>query len=117
MEFVADTYGQIDFYYRANGALLNRLPLLNRLRLREVIGVKGWWGHLSDRNRPDLHDDLLRFPEETTTHIRMPRPYMEASVGLENILNIVRVDYVWRLTYRRDAPCLHGIRIAARLKF
>ena len=117
MEFVADTYGQIDFYYRANGALLNRLPLLNRLRLREVIGVKGWWGHLSDCNRPDLHDDLFRFPEETTTHIRMPRPYMEASVGLENILNIFRVDYVWRLTYRRDAPCLHGIRIAARLKF
>ncbi|MDE6543154.1 MAG: carboxypeptidase-like regulatory domain-containing protein [Muribaculaceae bacterium] len=116
MEFVADTYGQIDFYYRANGALLNRIPLLNRLRLREVIGVKGWWGHLSQQNRPDLHDDLFRFPE-AATQTRMPRPYMEASAGLENILNIFRVDYVWRLTYRRDAPCLHGIRIAARLKF
>lgn len=116
MEFVGDTYGQIDFYYRANGALLNRIPLVSKLRLREVIGVKGWWGYLSDRNRPDLHDDLLRFPG-SGTHTDMPRPYLEASVGLDNILRLFRVDYVWRLTYRRDAPCLRGIRIAARVQF
>lgn len=116
MEFVADTYGQIDFYYRANGALLNRIPLVSKLRLREVIGVKGWWGHLSDRNRPDLHPDLFRFANSgAATH--MPRPYLEASVGLDNIFRLFRVDYVWRLTYRRDAPCLRGIRIAARVQF
>ena len=116
MEFVADTYGQIDFYYRANGALLNRIPIINKLRFREVIGVKGWWGTLSDRNRPDLHDELFRFPDKNTI-IRMPRPYLEASVGLDNILRLFRVDYIWRITYRRDAPCMRGIRFAARVQF
>lgn len=116
MEFVGDTYGQIDFYYRANGVLLNRIPLINKLRLREIIGLKGWWGHLSRRNRPNLDNNLFVFPDDAAVK-SMPRPYLEASAGIENILNIFRVDYVWRLTYRREAPCLHGFRIAARLKF
>ena len=31
------------------------------------------------------------------------RPYMEISAGLDNILRVFRVDYVWRLTCR-DNP-------------
>ena len=43
---------------------------------------------------------------------------MEASVGVENILKILRIDYYRRLTYL-DNPSIkkHGIRIALRFSF
>lgn len=115
MEFVGDTYGQIDFYYRANGALLNRIPLINRLRLREVIGIKGWWGTLSGRNNPEFNESLFRFPDRVEVW-KMSCPYFEASVGLDNILRLFRVDYVWRLNYRHRHS-IRGVRIAARVQF
>ena len=115
MEFVGDTYGQIDFYYRANGALLNRIPLINRLRLREVIGIKGWWGTLSGRNNPEFNESLFRFPDRVEVR-KMSCPYFEASVGLDNILRLFRVDYVWRLNYRHRHS-IRGVRIAARVQF
>ena len=46
-------------------------------------------------------------------------PYMEASVGIENILKCLRVDYVWRLTHR-DTPYKinrSGVRISLHVTF
>ena len=45
-------------------------------------------------------------------------PYMECSVGLENIFKILRIDYYRRLTYL-DHPDIKkgGIRIALRFTF
>ena len=46
------------------------------------------------------------------------KPYMEASVGIENIFNAIRVDYVWRLNYL-DHPGIqkNGIRATVALTF
>ena len=46
------------------------------------------------------------------------KPYMEAGVGIDNILTILRIDYVWRLTYR-DHACTdrNGIRIQLHFNF
>ena len=41
-------------------------------------------------------------------------PYMEISVGLENILNFIRVDFVWRLTHL-DKP--DAVPFGIRFKF
>lgn len=45
-------------------------------------------------------------------------PYMEVGVGIDNILTFLRVDYVWRLTYR-DAPDIDksGVRISLHFSF
>lgn len=45
-------------------------------------------------------------------------PYMEASVGLDNIFTVLRIDYVWRLTYR-NLPNISksGVRIALHFNF
>jgi hypothetical protein len=46
------------------------------------------------------------------------KPYMEAGVGLDNILTILRVDYVWRLTFCEHAGTdRHGIRIQLHFNF
>ena len=46
------------------------------------------------------------------------KPYMEAGVGLDNIFTILRVDYVWRLTYREGAGAdRHGVRVQLHFNF
>lgn len=52
MEFANDQYLSWDFTYWANGAILNRIPLVKYLKLREVFSFRGLYGKLSDKNTP-----------------------------------------------------------------
>lgn len=124
MEFVTDSYGQLFLTYYANGAILNYIPLVKKLKLRECFSFSGYWGTLSDRNNPALnHSDsrgALAFPSPDTNRADLRRtPYLEASVGIENIFKCLRVDYVWRLTHRRPGYKIDhsGIRIALHFTF
>lgn len=118
MEFMGDTYGSWDITYWLNGALLNNIPIVKKLKLREVVAFRGWIGDLSDRNDPDRHGNLPRFVEAAHATPMHGRPYMEISAGLDNIFKCLRIDYVWRLTYRnvpgRDRS---GLRVALHVTF
>lgn len=118
LEFINDEYASWDLTYYLNGNLLNRIPLIKKLRWREVFCFRGLWGNLTDKNHPDknVEGELFSFPQGT---YKMGKtPYMEASVGIENIFNAVRVDYVWRLNYL-DHPGIqkNGIRATVALTF
>ncbi|WP_304510478.1 DUF5686 and carboxypeptidase-like regulatory domain-containing protein, partial [Duncaniella muris] len=86
MEFINDSYAQWDLTYWANGLILNYIPIIKRLKLREAFMFKGVWGHLSDRNKPWLNPDLYGFPEINNTQLMSDTPYMEVGVGLDNLL-------------------------------
>lgn len=118
MEFANDQYLSWDLTYWANGALFNRIPLVKYLRLREVVSFRGLYGKLSDKNNPELHNDLCRFPFDSFATPMKKMPYMEVGVGIDNILTILRVDYVWRLTYR-DTPNVDrgGVRVQLHFTF
>lgn len=118
LEFITDTYGVWDVTYWANGAIFNYIPLLKRLKLREVFSFRGFVGHLSMKNNPRFHENLFRFPEISHTQRLRTTPYMEIAVGLDNVFKIFRVDYVWRLTYR-DAPGIDksGLRMSLHFTF
>ena len=118
MEFINDQQLHWDITYQLNGAIFNRIPLLKKLRLREVVSFRGLWGSLKDDNNPDLNPDLLRLPPEIIYQPMGKKPYIEMSVGIANILRILRLDYVWRLTYR-DTPGVdrHGIRFQLSFSF
>lgn len=118
MEFINDSYASWDLTYWANGAIFNYIPLIKKLKLREVFGFRGIYGHLSKRNNPEYNDNLFLFPEIAKTQTMSHTPYMEVSAGIDNIFTILRVDYVWRLTYR-NLPGIdrHGIRIALHFTF
>lgn len=118
MEFINDSYAQWDLTYWANGAILNNVPLLKKLKLREAFFFRGLWGHLSERNRPWLHPTLYAFPPDAKTQLMTDTPYMEAGVGVDNLFKCLRVDYTWRLTYR-DNPgaCRGGVRFMFHFSF
>lgn len=121
LEFMGDTYASLHLTYWGNGALLNYVPFVKKLKLREVFGVRGYWAHLSDRNNPRLTDGMLAFPDREGIAVNTTdkKPYMEASVGLDNIFKCLRVDYVWRLNHRHPTYKVDrwGIRIMLHLTF
>ena len=116
MEFMNDEYASWDVTYYLNGWLFNRIPLLKKLKWREVLSCRGLYGNLSDKNNPAFQQDLFRFPAGSTTMGHTP--YVEAGVGVENIFKVLRVDYVWRLTYR-NLPNIDksGLRISLHMTF
>lgn len=120
MEFLNDEYASWDITYFMNGALLNRIPLIKKLKWREVLSFRGLYGHLTDKNNPMLeggdHDGLFAFPKGS--YVMTNTPYMEVGVGIENIFKFLRLDYVWRLTYR-DHPDIQtrGVRFSMHLTF
>ena len=118
MEFANDQYLSWDFTYWANGAILNRIPLIKYLKLREAFSFRGLYGKLKDSNNPEMNNNLFRFPLDAHCKPMGKEPYMEIGVGLDNILTILRVDYVWRLTYR-DTPGVDksGLRIQLHFTF
>lgn len=118
MEFINDQALSWDLTYWGNGVLMNRLPLIKRLRLREVLTLRGIWGSLSEKNNPAQSSDVFLFPADALCQPMGDKPYMEAGVGIDNILTILRVDYVWRLTYRDHAGTdRRGVRIQLHFNF
>ena len=97
------------FYSLFYGYFLNRIPLLRRLKLREVISFKGLYGSLSDSNNPNLNPDMIQFSNDengvASTYVMDGDPYIEASFGLTNIFKFLRLDIVKRFTYL-DQPNL-----------
>jgi len=90
-EFASDRWVSVFAEHHFQGFFLNRIPLIRRLKLREVVSARGLIGSLSPS-----HADVMAYPELLHS---VNTPYMEASVGLENIVKILRVDVMWRLTY------------------
>ena len=99
-EFVSDHYASIFIDHNFNGYIFNRVPLLKKLKLREVVSFKSLWGGVRDENNPAYDHSLLRFPNAGGgTYSLGSTPYMEGSVGIGNIFKLIRVDLVKRFTY------------------
>ncbi|MBN1413968.1 MAG: carboxypeptidase-like regulatory domain-containing protein [Bacteroidales bacterium] len=109
-EFVSDEYVSLFAEQHLEGFFLNRIPLLRKLHWREVAGCNVLLGRLSDKNKK-----LMRFPEGLDG---LSKPYIEASVGIENIFRLIRIDAVWRFSYL-DHPDVSpfGIRASIQLTF
>lgn len=124
MEFINDRFVSLDVQWDLSGKLLNRIPLIKRLKWREVIGFKALYGHLTDKNNPNMRpeaNDLYEFPSRngnTTSFVLGNTPYMELNVGLHNIFKILRVDYVRRLNYH-NLPNVkkNGVRLSLQFDF
>ena len=119
-EFASDTWVRVFFEHHFNGWILGRIPLIKRLKWREVFVCKGVWGTLSDRNNGSLPDTgaILLFPEGMTS---VDKPYVEMGFGIENIFRLFRVDCIWRLTHRDSLPGQDvqnfAVNMSLRLKF
>lgn len=90
-EFISDEYFSASYTHHFQGLLFNHIPLLRRLKWREVVYGKMLMGSLRQDNK-----QYSTFPK--ITH-ELYEPYFEAGLAVENIFQVVRVDFGWRLNY------------------
>lgn len=126
LEFVTDRYCQWDLVYYLNGWVFNTMPVMKKLKWREIVSFRGYWGELSDKNDPSalLSDGSLRnpnlfiFPSSDEVHTQMSYPYMEATIGVENIFKVLRVEYIRRLNYLgHKNVAKNGVQVAVHITF
>ncbi|OIQ21831.1 MAG: hypothetical protein BM557_03285 [Flavobacterium sp. MedPE-SWcel] len=90
-EFVADEYVSLHLEHNFNGKLFSRIPYLRDLNLREIVGIKGVYGTVSDENRRlNASSVAYRAPEDV---------YWEYHAGIGNIFRVFRIDFAWRGNY------------------
>ncbi|NBA89030.1 carboxypeptidase-like regulatory domain-containing protein [Emticicia sp. CRIBPO] len=120
LEFVSDRYAGLNIDHYFNGFFFNKVPLMKRLKWREVATFKLLYGDLRKENNPAYTDDILRFPEAEDgtpiTHTFANKPYMEGSIGVANIFKFLRVDLVKRFNYLSN-PHVSGLGVRASFKF
>jgi len=118
LEFISDEYASVKLDYHMHGFLLNKIPGIQWLKLREVAGFKAIYGGL----RPENASELFALPQDDqgrqATFGFGQEPYMEFNIGIENILNIIRIDYVRRLNYLNHPNISkNGFRLSVNLTF
>ena len=122
MEFLNDRFVSVDVNWDMQGKILNRIPLIRKLHLREYIGAKMLWGGLSDKNNPTLEHHqgnglLMPFPQGSKV-MDSHRPYWEISAGVRGILRFFQVEYVRRMNYYEDTPApKNSVRFGFTLMF
>lgn len=90
-DFVADEYASLHLEHHFNGRLFSRVPLLRKLNLREIVGIKGVYGRVSENNKALNASGL--------TYIAPEDVYWEYHAGVGNIFKVLRVDFAWRGSY------------------
>lgn len=102
-EFASDTWLSFFYEHHFKGFFLGKIPLMKKLKWREVFIFKGLIGTLADKNNGALEntDAVLRFPLGMGS---VSKPYFETGIGIENIFRLFRVDAIWRLTHRKGEP-------------
>ena len=109
-EFVSDRYATLMYTHHFDGYFFNKIPLLRKLKWREVFSYRAVAGDLANKHRGEL---IL-----PNNIYRLNQPYMEVAAGIENIFKLVRIDAMWRLNYL-DHPNIakFGIRGAFEFTF
>jgi hypothetical protein len=104
LEFVSDRYAMLHLNHDFGGILFNRIPLVKKYKLREGFTFKALYGGLAANNIPTPSNGLLAFPTDADkrplTQGLGKMPYMEIGAGVGNIFGVLRLEYIWRLTYK-----------------
>lgn len=102
-EFVSDSYASFQYNHNFEGFLLNRIPLMRKLKWRLVGTANLLYGGLSEKNEALLlkSTDILSNgrPAAPVGFLQHGKPYVELGYGVENIFKFFRVDFMHRLTY------------------
>lgn len=117
-EFVSDHYASIQYRHYLEGFLLNRIPLMNKLKWRLLATSNVIFGGMRQSNK-DLISQFTPTGEAALPvgFFKDGKPYIELGYGVENIFKIFRVDFVHRVSYL-DNPNARkfGILFTAQLQ-
>lgn len=104
-EFVADSYAVLFLEHHFNGKILSQIPLIKKLKLREVAFFRSGVGSLTQESiNMNAGNIKLTAPD---------KPYYEYGFGIENIgwgnFRLLRLDFNWRGNYLKN-PSVSEVR-------
>lgn len=117
LEFVSDRYVALNYQHYFEGFLLNRIPLMKKLKWRLVATGNILFGDASEANRaiiPNTELDNESVPAFESLSIN--KPYIEVGYGIENIFKFIRIDAYHRLTYL-DKPDINKFGVKINFQF
>lgn len=87
-EFIHDKYAGITFEHNVGNGIFRFIP---KLKFRQFYTIKTLWGRLSDANK------ALNFKSGYNFQTLDDRTYLELGTGIDNILKVLRLDFIWRV--------------------
>lgn len=97
-EYVHDKYMGFGIEHNFGAGLFRFIPFTRKLKFRQFWTAKGLWGSLSDANK------LYNTTPGYTFNSLDGKTYMEIGTGVDNILKVFRLDFVWRVLPRPLPP-------------
>jgi len=114
-EFISDQYAGFNVEHSIGGGIFNYIPYLKRAKLRQFWTAKGIIGSLNDDN------SKLNLNKGYAFRTLESSPYIEVGTGIENILQLLRLDFIWRVTPKpapnEERSKYFGIFGSVRFKF
>jgi hypothetical protein len=117
-EFASDEYYTFRYTQHFEGLFFNRIPIINKWKLRNFALVKAAYGSLRQQNidlfspvdeQGRLFSPVNQFKNE---------PYVEVGYGVENILRFATIGVMHRLTYRDNVDVRKwGINVGLAFQF
>lgn len=106
-EFVADKSIEGIILHHFDGLLFNRVPLLKKLKWREIAGFNFILSSYDKKNMYRTAENPTGLlPEQYQGHdvtsfrtMSWDKPYLEVSYGIENIFKVFRLQAMHRLSY------------------
>ncbi len=90
-EYLSDKYAGVNVEHNIGSGLFRFIPITRKLKWRQFWNVKTLWGSLSDENNA--------INNKTGTFKTLNgKTYMEVGTGIDNILKVLRLDFVWRVS-------------------
>lgn len=109
-EFASDQYVNFHSKLYLGGLLFDKIPLLNKMGLRERFSFNMHMGSMTDANRA--------YNSNSHFLVTGNKPFMEAGAGIENILHLLSIDYFWRLSnYINSAAQKGGLFFGLKVAF
>jgi len=91
-EFISDQFVGVILEHNIGGGFFNYIPYLKKLKMRQFWTAKALYGDLSDANKALNFNK--GYPFQTLNQV----PYVEVGTGIANILQLFRIDFVWRVS-------------------
>jgi Family of unknown function (DUF5686)/CarboxypepD_reg-like domain len=99
-EYLSDQYAGVNVEHNIGSGLFRFIPITRKMKWRQFWTAKALWGSLSQEN--------MAINNKTGTFKTLNgRSYVELGTGIDNILKVLRLDFVWRLA---PAPAYAGTR-------
>jgi len=97
-EYVHDRYAGVNVEHNFGNGIFRLLSVTRKLKFRQFWTAKALWGSLSDKNR-----QFNTFPDYRFSSLD-GKTYLELGTGVDNILRVFRVDFIWKVLPQQNTP-------------